>query len=64
MVIVDITDWANPVLCKEFGGPNNNMGTWGAGIYKDKVFLSYTCAIIPFTSNRTGIKLLIYSGCQ
>jgi len=62
--IINVLDPANPVLCKEFGGPNNNMGTWGVSIYKDKVFLSYTCAIIPFASNWTGIKLLTYSNCQ
>lgn len=62
--IINVSDPANPVLCKEFGGPNNNMGTWGVSIYKDKVFLSYTCAIIPFASNWTGIKLLTYSNCQ
>lgn len=62
--IINVSDASNPVLCKEFGGPNNNMGTWGVSIYKDKVFLSYTCAFIPFASNWTGIKLLTYSNCQ
>lgn len=63
LAIVDVADPARPVLCKEWGGPNNKMGTWGVSIYKDRVYLSYICSVVPFSSNWTGIKILTYSGC-
>ncbi|MBI5858811.1 MAG: hypothetical protein HZB42_14360 [Sphingobacteriales bacterium] len=62
--VIKVADPANPTLCKEYGGPNNGMGTWGVSLYKDRIFLSYICSFIPFSSNWTGIKLLTYSNCQ
>lgn len=58
--IINVSNPSNPVLCKEFGGPNNKLGTWGVSIYKKKVFLSYICSVIPFASNWTGIRILTY----
>jgi LVIVD repeat len=62
--IVNVLNPATPVLCKEFGGPNNGIGTWGVSIYKSNVFLSYICSVIPFASNWTGVKILTYENCQ
>jgi hypothetical protein len=62
--IINVTDPAYPVLCKEFGGPKNGMGTWGVSIFKDQVFLSYICSIIPFSSNWTGVKILTWTDCK
>jgi hypothetical protein len=44
-----------------YGGPSNNQGTWGVSIYEDKIYLSYICAFVPFSSNWTGVKILTYS---
>lgn len=59
--IITVADPANPALCLEYGGPNNKIGTWGVSIYKDRLFLSYICSVIPFASNWTGVKILTYS---
>lgn len=63
--IISVSDPAHPTLCKEFGGVANNIGTWGVNIYKDQVYLSYTCTfLIPFPSNWAGIKILTYQNCR
>ncbi len=62
--IINVSNPAVPVLCKEFGGPTNGMGTWGVSLYKDQVYLSYTCAFIPFSSNWTGVKILTHENCR
>ncbi len=62
--VINISNPESPVLCKEYGGPKNGMGTWGVSLYKDQVYLSYICAFIPFSSNWTGVKILSYEGCR
>ena len=32
--------------------------------YQNKIFLSYICAFIPFTSTWTGVKILTYTPCS
>lgn len=61
--VLDISDPQNPDSCNYYGGVSNNIGTWGVGLYKDQVYLSYVCAIIPFASNWTGVKILTYTPC-
>ena len=64
MHAIDISDPAQPDSCFSYGGVSNDIGTWGVSIYDDNVFLSYICAIIPFVSNWTGVKILEYgSNC-
>lgn len=58
-----VVDIANPFAldsCSNYGGTLNGIGTWGVGLHKDRIFLSYICAVIPFASNWTGIKILTY----
>ncbi len=62
--VVSVADPAHPVLCREYGGTGNKKGTWGVSNYKNKIYLSYICAVIPFASNWTGIQLLSYAGCR
>ncbi len=61
--VVNVADPAHPDSCSNFGGTDNNLGTWGISITQDKIFLSYICAVIPFASNWTGVKLLSYESC-
>ncbi len=59
--VVNVEDPKAPVLCKVYGGTDNNIGTWGVSIYDDKIYLSYICTFgIPFKSNWTGVKILSY----
>lgn len=58
--ILDVSDPGQPDSCGYFGGVDNGAGTWGVAQYDNKVFLSYVCSIIPFASNRTGVKALAY----
>ncbi|MBL0182952.1 MAG: hypothetical protein IPP96_11925 [Chitinophagaceae bacterium] len=59
--VVNVSDPANPVFKFEYGGVNNNMGTWGISIYNNRIYLSYICSVIPFSSNWTGVKILQYN---
>ncbi|MBK7560495.1 MAG: hypothetical protein IPQ06_09720 [Chitinophagaceae bacterium] len=62
--VINVANPVYPVLCKEFGGAGNKMGTWGVSIYKEQAFLSYTCSVIPFSSNWTGVRILTYGNCK
>lgn len=64
MIVLDISDPSNPDSCNFYGGVSNNIGTWGIDIYENKMFLSYVCAIIPFSSNWTGFKALTFNSCS
>lgn len=61
MHVVNVQDPTNPDSCDTFGGPDNSIGTWGIDVYEDRVFLSYICSLIPFTSNWAGIKILRFN---
>ncbi len=58
--VVDVRDASAPDSCSLYGGVDNNIGTWGVDVYEDQLFLSYICAVIPFSSNWTGVKMLQY----
>lgn len=62
--IINVADPARPVLCSEYGGPNNKIGTWGVSLYKDQAYLSYICSVVPFSSNWTGVKIFNYKYCD
>ncbi|MCB9251184.1 MAG: T9SS type A sorting domain-containing protein [Flavobacteriales bacterium] len=64
MMVIDVSDPAKPDSCSNFGGADNSIGTWGIDVFEDKIFLSYICALIPFQSNWTGVKILNYSPCK
>ena len=59
--VVDVSNPLSPVFKYEYGGVNNDMGTWGVSIYNNQVYLSYICSFIPFSSNWTGVKILQYN---
>ena len=61
MQVVNIANSYAPVFKKEYGGINNGIGSWGVSVYGDKIYLSYICASVPFTSDWSGIKILQYS---
>jgi hypothetical protein len=58
--VIDVADPQNPDSCTLFGGVDNKIGTWGVSIYKNEVYLSYICTIVPFSSNWAGVKMLKY----
>lgn len=63
-----VLDASNPHQldsCNMYGGVSNDIGTWGVGVSRDRVYLSYVCTLgVPFTSNWTGVKVLRYSPCD
>lgn len=61
LCVVNVADPAKPYTCRIFGGVDNRMGTWGVSVYGTEIYLSYICAIIPFASNWTGVKILRYT---
>lgn len=64
MMVVDVSNPENPDSCNFYGGSSNSIGTWGAGLYKNQIYLSYICALLPFSSNWTGVKILTYNRCN
>ncbi len=60
---INIADPTKPDSCNMYGGISNNIGTWGVGLYKDQIYLSYICSVVPFSSNWTGVKILTYTPC-
>jgi len=62
MMVVDVSNPANPDSCAMFGSVSNNIGTWGIGLWQNQLYLSYICTFgIPFASDWTGVKLLTYN---
>ncbi|MCX6350731.1 MAG: T9SS type A sorting domain-containing protein [Bacteroidetes bacterium] len=60
MYVLNVADPTKPDSCNYYGGTGNNIGTWGINVFKGKIFLSYICAVVPFSSNWTGVKILTY----
>ncbi len=58
--VLDVTNPSSPLWAQEYGGVDNGIGTWGVSIHGSRVFLTYTCAAVPFASNWTGVKILQY----
>lgn len=58
MYVLDVSNPLEPDSCAVFGGVDNNIGTWGVSMRGDSLFLSYVCAVIPFASNWTGVKII------
>ncbi len=61
--VLDVSDPTIPDSCNIYGGVDNNIGTWGVGLYKNQVYLSYICSGIPFPSIWTGVKILNFNEC-
>jgi len=63
LMVVNLTNPAQPDSCNFYGGVNNNIGTWGVSSYGNQIYLSYVCSAVPFQSNFTGVKILTYTPC-
>lgn len=61
LYVVDVSDPSLPDSCANYGGISNNIGTWGLDVWENEVYLSYICALIPFTSNWAGVKVLTFN---
>lgn len=59
--VLDLADPTHPVKAAEYGGVDNGIGTWGVSRHGDELLLTYTCAVVPFTSSWTGVKALRYA---
>lgn len=64
MQVIDVSNPALPDSCNFYGGVSNNIGTWGIGMWQNEIYLSYICAVVPFSSNWTGVKILTYNSCS
>ncbi len=61
--VVSVANPASPDSITMFGGINNNQGTWGLGLYKNKIYAGYIFVplCIPFCSNWGGVKEISWS---
>lgn len=64
MLVIDVSNPALPDSCNFYGGVLNDIGTWGIGMWQNEIYLSYICAVVPFSSNWTGVKILTYNSCS
>lgn len=60
MQVVNVSNPAKPKHAGEFGGVNNNIGTWGVSRLNSTLYLTYICSLVPFSSNWTGVKIIEY----
>lgn len=59
LFVLDVSDPTMPDSCNAYGGISTGEGTWGVHVDQGlRVFLSYICAVIPFSSNWTGVRYL------
>lgn len=63
MHVIDVSNPSQPDSCNFYGGTGNGIGTWGINMWQNQIYLSYICAVIPFGSNWTGVKILTYNSC-
>ncbi|MBL7888747.1 MAG: T9SS type A sorting domain-containing protein [Bacteroidia bacterium] len=63
MMVIDVSDPTQPDSCNMYGGTANNMGTWGIGLWQNQIYLSYICAVIPFSSSLTQTTILTFNSC-
>ncbi len=50
MLVLDISNPSLPDSCNFFGGSSNSIGTWGAGLYRNQIYLSISapfCLFLP-----------------
>ena len=63
LIVLDISDPVNPDSCFAIDDPGVNEATWGVHVYDREVYLSYICAIIPFVSTYSGVRVYEYGDC-
>lgn len=66
MMVLDVSNPAQPDSCNFYGGVSNDIGTWGINKYKNQIYLSYVCVPLPwpFPSNWTGVRILTHNDCS
>lgn len=63
VVVVDVSDPTSPDSCAAFGVADDDIASWGIDVYQNQIMYSYVCALIPFTSFKTGVRILEYTPC-
>ena len=63
ILAVSVADPAQPESCGSFGSIDSEQGTWGLGLYEDKIYAAYIHVPlgIPFFSNFGGVKEISWS---
>jgi hypothetical protein len=61
--VVNVANPAAPDSVTIYGGINNGMGTWGLGLYQNKIYAGYIYVplCIPFCSNWGGVKEITWN---
>lgn len=59
LVVLSISDPANPRQIGGFGTVDDTRATWGVSLHGDRVYLSYICTLgIPFRASWAGVQIL------
>ncbi|MBL7943369.1 MAG: T9SS type A sorting domain-containing protein, partial [Flavobacteriales bacterium] len=64
LMVVDVSDPTAPDSCTYYGGVDNGLGAWGISRWENEIYLSYICALIPFTSFVTQATILSFDPCE
>ena len=56
LLVVDVSERAQPKLVARVGGPKDKLGVWGLTIAGDFAYLAYITAAVPFHGTWSGIK--------
>jgi hypothetical protein len=64
LIVVDVSDPAAPDSCNFYGGVDNGLGAWGISRWENEIYLSYICALIPFTSFVTQATIISFDPCE
>lgn len=64
MIVVDVSDPTQPDSCNAIGSEGDRKGTWGVAAFKDKIFLTYICAVVPFFSTEAYVSIIECENCN
>lgn len=54
--VVDVSQPAQPRLVAKYGEPKDKLGAWGVTLSRNRAYLSYINATVPFQGTWSGIK--------
>lgn len=56
LLVLDVSQRAQPKLAALHGAVKDMRGAWGLALTKDRVYLTYIVALIPFQGTWAGIR--------
>jgi hypothetical protein len=64
LLVVNAEDPFHLDSCATYGVASDDSATWGVSIYQKQIYISNICAVVPFQSGWTGVRILEYTPCS